>query len=186
MSIKYDKIDWNSLVYYDETSPTALRWKVVRMAGSKGRALTSVGGIAGTRTGKRSVLCLDGTNYYVQIIVYTVCKGSVPEGLVVDHLDRNCLNNAIWNLEVKDDPTNNRNMKKNSRNTSGVTGVSLMVKGIHSYWVAYWVDIKLRAKCFNIVKLGYDEAFNMACQYRAKMIAELNAQGAGYTADHGT
>lgn len=186
MSSKYDSIDWNSLVYYDESSPTCLRWKVVRMAGSKGRALTSIGGVAGTRTGKRSVLCLEGVNYYAQIIVYTLCNGRVPEGYVVDHLDGDCLNNAIWNLEVKDYPTNHRNMKKSNRNTSGVTGVGLMTRGRYKYWVAYWKDVKLMSKCFSVSTHGNEEAFRLACEYRAKMIEELNAQGAGYTERHGT
>jgi hypothetical protein len=39
---------------------------------------------------------------------------------------------------------------------------------------------------FSISKLGNDEAFRQACEYRAKMIAELNEQGANYTERHGT
>lgn len=183
---KERNVNWYELVYYDENSETGLRWKVERWAGTVGRQLTSVGGVAGSKRGKRSVLTIDGESYYSYRIVYTLHHGEIPEGMIVDHLDGDCTNNAIWNLCVKDDPANNRNMKKSIRNTSGVTGVSYMNSRGGDYWTAYWKDGKLKAKCFSIAKYGNDEAFRLACEHRTKMIEELNLQGAGYTERHGT
>jgi hypothetical protein len=37
---------------------------------------------------------------YVHRFVYEFYKGEVPEGLVVDHIDSNKLNNSITNLQV--------------------------------------------------------------------------------------
>jgi hypothetical protein len=76
-----------------------------------------------------------------------------------------------------------RNQKMRATNTSGVTGVVFYEK--NGSWVAEWlVNSKHRSKSFSIKKYG-DQAFQLACEYRAKMIAELNAQGAGYTSTHG-
>ena len=49
--LDYNSIDWNSLVEYDETSPTCLRWKVQRIG--KGKAKSKMpGDEAGTLSRK--------------------------------------------------------------------------------------------------------------------------------------
>lgn len=55
------------------------------------------------------------------------------------------------------------------------------------YWTAQWNDLsgKRKSKAFNTEKLGYEIAFDEAVKYRTKMIEELNAQGAGYSENHG-
>lgn len=60
--------------------------------------------------------------------------------------------------------------------------------GRYHYYVAHWCDIdgEYQGKYFSIDKLGESEAFRLACEYRQQRIEELNAQGAGYTARHGT
>lgn len=80
-----------------------------------------------------------------------------------------------------------RNKKKRTNNSSGVTGVGRYSRKNHEYWLAFWVgdNGKRVSKCFNINKYGNDEAFRLACEYRAKKINELNENGAGYTEDHG-
>lgn len=61
-------------------------------------------------------------------------------------------------------------------NTSGVTGVSLKQDKGYAYWIAFWCDKnkKLKSKHFSIAKYGYDQAFEMACNYRKEMISELS------------
>ncbi|MGL5077217.1 MAG: hypothetical protein ACRDBG_15515 [Waterburya sp.] len=53
--------------------------------------------------------------------------------------------------------------------------------------VAHWSDLKdgVRTKSFAVKKYGLLPAFAMAVEYREKMIAELNLQGAGYSEQHG-
>ena len=86
--------------------------------------------------------------------------------------------NIRW-LEMGKQP---RNQIKRCTNTSGVTGVT---KYADKYWCAEWFyNYKHSRKFFSIKKLGYEEAFRLACDYRSKMIAELNEQGAGYTENH--
>lgn len=76
-----------------------------------------------------------------------------------------------------------RNHSMKRTNKTGVTGVQLR----DDRYVAEWRELigKSRQKSFSINKYGKDEAFTLACKYRAKMIEVLNAQGAGYTETHG-
>jgi hypothetical protein len=81
-----------------------------------------------------------------------------------------------------------RNVSKNSRNKSGICGVSARItKGIPTSWRANWTEISgVRGeKSFSIMKYGNDLAFKLACEHRTKMIESLNQQGAGYSDSHG-
>ncbi len=87
--------------------------------------------------------------------------------------------------------TQARNKGKMSHNTSGVNGV-LWDNKTNGDWQnlyakAVWkpLDDVQKSKCFSVKKYGLLPAFKLAVDYRNKMIAELNAQGAGYTELHG-
>ena len=56
----------------------------------------------------------------------------------------------------------------------------------HTFWTASWRedDSRNRSKSFMIEKYGYDEAFNLACNFRATKIEELKAKGFEYTDRH--
>lgn len=79
-----------------------------------------------------------------------------------------------------------RNKNINKSNTSGYTGVSYE-DGKYCRWLAFWCDLdgKIRRKSFSVNKYGYDEALQLAINYRDKMIKKLNEQGAGYSEHHG-
>lgn len=84
-----------------------------------------------------------------------------------------------------------RNQKLRTTNSSGVVGVSFQTKVSNKPQlltiVAHWSTLegKQCTKCFSCHKLGIMVAFRDAVIYRRKMIQELNAQGAGYTENHG-
>lgn len=77
-----------------------------------------------------------GANGYVYIRVYgrlllahrliwEMHNGEIPEGMEIDHIDTNPLNNRIENLRLASSGNNKWNMNKPSHNTSGYKGVSL-------------------------------------------------------------
>lgn len=110
----------------------------------------------------------------------------------VDRIDNN-LGYVKGNIRWATDEQQARNKGMMSNNTSGFTGVHFDEK-VHpsgknstTYAVANYhgLDNKQHRKHFSVKKYGLLEAFAMACAYRDKMIAELNAQGAGYSENHG-
>lgn len=89
-----------------------------------------------------------------------------------------------------------RNRGRQSRNSSGVNGVSwreeFLKDGVRSntYAIAHWIERhdgcgRNRSKSFNVSTYGVLPAFAMACQYREARIRELNEQGYGYSENHG-
>ena len=76
-----------------------------------------------------------------------------------------------------------RNKGQYGTNTSGITGVHLT-----QAWVATWNDMetmKTNSKSFSVNKYGNELAFKLACEWRERMISEMNEKGAGYSAEHG-
>ena len=115
-------------------------------------------------------------------------RKEIPDNMEVDHSDGNRSNNCITNLCLKISKKNARNRFRPKNNSSGVIGVQFMRNRNSFYWQACWTDLhtnKRRSKYFSILQLGYDRAFELACEYRVKKVEQLNAEGAGYTDRHG-
>jgi hypothetical protein len=189
-----DKIDWNEWFYYDETSPSCLRWKIAVMSGMHRKiARRCAGEMAGgfCKTTGRYFVRLKRKSYLVHRIIYEMHMGSIADGLVIDHIDGNPSNNTVKNLRVVTGAVNTRNAKRPSTNRSSAMGVSYQIQRrrgrTYENFVATWCSCGVQhKKSFAVKKYGYDEAFRLACEHRAKMIEELNRQGAGYTERHGT
>ena len=119
--------------------------------------------------------------------------GEKPEGKgwSVGRIDNNAwytYGNIRWEtLEQQ-----SRNHTKQRNNTSGVTGVKFCSKAvngtIYTSWVATWnyESNKKRTKNFSCNKYGHDIAKQMAIDFRAKMIEELNNKGFEYPKSHGS
>ncbi len=77
--------------------------------------------------------------------------------------------------------------KVKSNNTSGLVGISYESddKGNTRVIASFSLAGKAKNKKFSVNKHGLLPAFKMACEYRKKMMEELNTQGAGYTENHG-
>lgn len=189
--VDYNTVKWEDIVYYDETSPTFLRWKVERRVGKGGCTVKmATGDVAGTVALLRySSIRLFGNAYMNHRIIWVLFHGWVDPEIQIDHIDGNVDNNKIDNLRLVSHSANNRNSAIRCNNTTGITGVALHNdRGSRYYYTAQWytIDGKLKKKYFSISNLGETEAFRLACEYRKKMIEELNSLGAGYSERHGT
>lgn len=80
------------------------------------------GKLAGSSSGHGYLkVSLANRSYYVHQIVYLMHYGFIPE--VVDHIDRDTLNNSIENLRASNKSTNGMNRPAPTNNTSGAKGV---------------------------------------------------------------
>lgn len=190
-------INWKDVFYYDETSPSCLRWACnIPYKGTYGDSVTYkrvIGDVAGTfsRRDNRWKIKYQQKGGMAHRVVYELFYGTLADGLVIDHIDGDPSNNVISNLRAVTQSVNARNAKRRKSNITGTTGVAecdvVSKYGIlYRYYVAQTTeDGKTYNKHFSRNKLGDEEAFRLACEYRERKIAELNAQGAGYTEDHG-
>ena len=125
---------------------------------------------------------------YLHVYIWELKMGSIPEGLEVDHKDKNKLNCQLSNLRLATHAENNRNKNKRNDNTSGYIGVSKDAHkterqdGIHiyEYWRARWQDSKgkERQKGFPYDNVGKVRAARyydlMAKQFAGDYMGELN------------
>lgn len=120
------------------------------------------------------------------------CIGKMPKGekYSLGRID-NAKGYERGNIRWETDAQQARNRGFFSHNTSGVTGVIWRLTKTQkipaTYATAVWCTIegKQKSKSFPVSKFGLLPAFAEAVKYREKMIAELNAQGAGYSDKHG-
>ena len=94
-----------SVVHYDPTCPSGLRWNTGEAAGSLGGAYYRVTGKAAHR------------------LVWELHNGPIPDGMEVDHKNRDKIDNRIENLRLATREQNRANVATYSNNTSGTKGV---------------------------------------------------------------
>ncbi len=69
------------------------------------------------------VVSVNGVQTLQHRVIYTMFHGPIPEGLQIDHIDGNKLNNHPENLRAVQPRQNAENQKISKNNTSGCTGV---------------------------------------------------------------
>lgn len=136
------------------------------------------------------VVFFNGKRHCCHRIIWVLHFGSIPDGMVIDHIDGNKLNNRLENLRAVSQAMNMRNQTKPAKSGGkrGVTRQTIRRANGSSddYWTARWVDLngKDHGRMFNIKRYGEDGAKLLALECRKEMMELLNSQGAGYTEAH--
>lgn len=106
--------------YQPETG--AVLWKTTR----RGRGCTK-GREAGSikADGRYRTIFVRGRRLYCHRIVWELHNGQIPEGMCIDHIDGNGLNNRIENLRLATLSDNQKNSKIPKNNKTGYVGVYL-------------------------------------------------------------
>lgn len=183
--------DLLKIFYYDD----CLRWKKdIKKARRDVKAGDKVVGYI--NSGGYSLIWLDGVQYKASRIIYQLFYGNLTTDLVIDHINRNTLDDRIENLRAVTRKINQRNQSKRSNNATGMTGVCvitnkyLKANGTYSeykLYMAIWLNTegKQKSKSFSVSKHGEDMAFKLACEYRRAMIESLKDSGEWYDEKHG-
>ena len=172
--------DYSEYFFIDKSSPSGLSRKQGVYTGTYHKGTLGYCGYKAKRKDGQQYWRVKYKNKSPQVhrIIWQLQYGDIPDGLVVDHIDGNSLNNNLNNLRLVTQEENCKNRRKSKNNSSGHHGVT-----IDSYSCrATWVDsdgIK-KSKRFNIRKLGFEEALRQASEYRKSMDV-----ASGYSSTHG-
>lgn len=169
-----------SRVYYDESSPTCLRWSNHPLNKARGRK-SKPGDVAGSVLQNRhSTVKIGNHSYKCSRLVYALHRGD-PGDYFIDHIDGNCENNNISNLRAVSPALNARNKRNTCNSISGKLGIS----DTGSAYVAYWrEDSKVKLKRFTYAGKDKSTVLQQAADFRKAVIARLNQEGYGYTDRH--
>lgn len=128
----------------------------------------------------------DNNHVHVKMhrFIYEYHYGKILEGMIVDHVDRNPLNNQLSNLRLATKQQNTANCSKSKNNTSGFIGVyheHIKDKKFNNfnYWTAYVSKSKKRySKRFSYTEEGKIQAAKWYDQKKkelfGKFCGELN------------
>lgn len=182
----YNSIKWDRYFYYDESSPSCLRWKNGTNSGRKKPHDVAGSKVFQTHSKKPYawfVGRINGQMWAVHRIIYWLINGDFDNTLYVDHIDRNPFNNTISNLRLLSQADNSRNISKRETKETpmGVRQVSQS-----SYQAYFTEDNKLVVKYFHVKDYGtMENALLAAIAYREDAISRLRENGIFYDINHG-
>lgn len=86
---------------------------------------------------RMSALTMDKKRYdfYLHHYIYQRFNGNIPSGMVIDHIDRNPLNNKIENLRIVTISDNNKN--RSAYGKSNHKGVAILPSGSFNTFCSY-------------------------------------------------
>jgi len=132
------------LLHYDPETGIFTN-KVTRTNSKKGQ---QCGFLSGKPGQKGLMVCLDGKTYYLARLAFLYMTGNIPP--VVDHKDRNRLNNSWNNLRAATMQQNAFNRTSYKSTTTGIKGIDISYKrGIPRYRARVGVNGKRKTKEFS-------------------------------------
>lgn len=112
-----------------------------------------------------------------RIYLHQFLIGEIEKDKVIDHIDRNPLNNKRNNLRVVNHSINSTNAKPRTESKSKIRGVYFRKERpriAKASWVCEWSENGKRySKSFSIAKYGEEEAFRLACSLRENKLKEM-------------
>lgn len=111
-----------------------------------------------------------------RIYLHQFILGINDKNSVIDHINRDPLDNRRNNLRITSRSINSTNAKPRKENSSGIRGVYRREArpGIaKAAWICEWSDEKRHSKSFSIEKYGEEEAFRLASQLREQKLKEM-------------
>ena len=116
-------------------------------------------------------IAIDYIPYYTHRLVWVLFYGEIPEGYVIDHIDRNRSNNSPENLRLV-------TIQENCFNTKGSKGSS-KYKGVHLNSRGKWTaQITFKGKTYSLGVFEHEEdaksSYNCAAKKYFKEKAYIN------------
>lgn len=172
----------NELFYYDETSPTCLRY--AKDGSGIGGHKKRKGAPAGFNKDKYFCVSVNGQTHLAHRIICAMHGLDVSKHQV-DHINGNYKDNKISNLRIVTHEENARNQKISTKNTSGFVGLSRVFASGSYQWAASWKVLgKTFYKSFSVNKYGEWSAFAKAWEARVNGIKVAEANGFKFTERH--
>lgn len=117
-------MDWNEYFTCDFDKGLLYWKKNVGGKSKKGNLAGHIRDYTKNSGGYRYCVKVKYKKYFAARVIYEMKNGKIPDGMVIDHINGDSLDNRIQNLRVVDRTINARNRKTESTNTSGITGVN--------------------------------------------------------------
>lgn len=125
------------------------------------------GSVHTSKCGHMSIyITINNKKYNAHRVAWEMVNGAIPDGMSIDHIDHNPLNNSIVNLRLATEEEQKKNYPMNIKNKSGYVGVSLCKKT--NKWRARI------SKDGKTIELGESENINEAIALRKAAEKELN------------
>lgn len=112
---------------------------------------------------------------FTTLSIHQLLMPNSPQGMTIDHKDRNRMNNRINNLRYATPTEQVLNRNKQKSNKTGRVGVCCVLQKYGDKFIATAsINKKQYTKSFAINKYGKELAFEMACEQREKWEKEFN------------
>lgn len=179
------KEELEQVFYYDESSPSCLRWNVWNGATNHNKRVKD--DVAGWLTPKGYFrVKYKSKNVAVHRIIL-VLKNLDVSNKLVDHIDGDKSKNKIENLRLVSELENAKNCKRYKNNTTGLGNVTLKSNGRNSfYYTVQFYDESGNRKTvnFSVDEHGWEGAEKLAKSYREAIFSIFVEKGI-YTERHG-